>query len=136
MTTQATITGLYSLLTSDQTSGSFYDDLGGRIHEGVAPEEEALPHMVYVEIADPPINYLGGSSDIEMQVQLDIYAERRLGPNALGNIHTKVLTALEGASVTIAGHVGGQFEFTERGRYIIDGDARRVTMEALITANT
>ena len=43
MTTQATVTGLYALLTSDQSSGSFYDDLGGRIHEGVAPEEETLP---------------------------------------------------------------------------------------------
>ena len=136
MTTQATVTGLYALLTSDQSSGSFYDDLGGRIHEGVAPEEETLPHMVFTEITDPPINYLGGSSDIEMQVQLDIYSERSLGPNELGDIHTKVLTALEGASLTIAGYVGGQLEFTERGRYSIDGDARRVTMEALITANT
>lgn len=135
MSTQAVITGLYSALTADQTAGSFYDDIGGRIYEGMAPEEGPLPHMVFVEVSDPPINYLGGTSDIEMQVQIDLYGEKSLGAKALGDIHAKVLTALEGASVTIAGHVGGQFEFTERGRRSIDGDAHRVTMEAIITAN-
>lgn len=136
MTTQATVTGLYAALTANQASGTFYADLGGRIYESLAPEGSALPLMVFTEITDPPINYLGGSSDIEATVQIDLYGERRLGAKALGDIHTKVLTAMEGASITIAGHVGGQLEFTDRGRRSIDGDAHRVTMEAIITANT
>ena len=135
MTTQATITGLYSALIADQSVGSFYDDLGGRIYEAVAPEDGALPHMVFVQVADPPINYLGGTSDIEMKIQIDLYSERRLGAKALGDIHTKVLSALEGSAITIAGFVAGQIEFTERGRRSIDGDAHRVLMEATITAN-
>lgn len=136
MTTQATITGLYAALTADQGAGTFYEDLGGRIYEGAAPEEAALPLMVYQEITDPATNYLGGDTGIEMQVQIDLYGKRELGAKALGDIHTKVLSALEGASITIAGYVGGQLEFTERGRRSIDGDAHRVTSEAIITANT
>ena len=136
MTTQATITGLYGALAADQSAGSFYTDLGGRIYEGVAPEEGPLPHMVFVHITDPAVNYLGGSTGIEAQVQIDLYGERRLGAKALGDIQAKVLTAMEGTEITIAGHVGGQLEFTERGRRSIDGDAHRVTMEGIITANT
>lgn len=135
MSTQAAITGIYSLLTADQTAGSFYDDIGGRIYEAQGPEEPDFPMMVFTEVSDPPINYLGGTSDIEMQVQLDLYGERLLGAKVLGDIHAKVLTALEGADITIAGYVGGQFEFTQRGRRSIDGDAHRVTMEAIVTAN-
>src|SRR6056297_2106605 len=104
MTTQAIATGFGAFLISDQSAGSFYDDLGGRIYEAVAAEEADMPLMVYTIITDPPINYLGGNTDIEAQIQIDLYGEWRLGAKALGDIHSKVITALEGADITIAGH--------------------------------
>jgi hypothetical protein len=131
---QALATGVYSLLTASQGAGTFYADLSGRIYEGVAPEEAALPLLTYMIVTDPPYETFG-SDDIDARIEMDLYGERRLGAKVLGDIAAKVVTALQGASVTISGHAGGVLMFTERGRRTIDGDAHRITMEAIVQAN-
>lgn len=131
---QALTEGVYGALTADQSAGTFYDDLSGRIYELAAPEDAALPHAVFNLVTDPPDETFSGD-DIEATVQIDLYGERRLGAAALGDIQAKLLAELQGAAVTVAGFIGGVFMFTERGQRSIDGGAHRITLEALIQAN-
>lgn len=130
---QSLTEGIYGMLTANQGAGTFYSDLGGRIYEMVSPEEAALPLMVFNLITDPPDERFA-SDDILATIQIDLYGERRLGSEVLGDIQTKILANIDGASPTISGYTGGVFEFTERGARSIDGDAIRIRMEGTVSA--
>jgi len=118
--------GLYTLLTTDQTSGSFYDDIGGRISFLQADQDEVLPHCVVNVIDDPPFRYGGNVNDIESTVQIDLWGAIGAGYDALSDINDKLYTVLDGQAVTITGFTGTQAFNLDRGVPTTEEDAIRI----------
>lgn len=132
---EAMATGLGALLVADQTSGSLYDAVGGRIYEQIAPENGALPHLVWNIITDPPDETFNGD-DIDAEIQFDLYGEKRLGMTALGVINDKLFTALQGQSATITNYTGCSIQCLDRGERSTEERGHRITSRWRLMANT
>ena len=72
---------IYSTLTTDQASGSFYDDVGGRIWLLDGPADVSLPHCIYTPITDDSKKYFDST---EEDVEFVPAARVHFGP-AAGN---------------------------------------------------
>lgn len=132
---EAMAAGFGALLVSDQSEGSFYDDVGGRIYEMVAPEEAPLPLAVWNIITDPPDEMFGGD-DIDAEIQVDLYGEKSLGIATLGAINDKLFTLLQGQSATITGYDGVSIQCMDRGAREVEERAYRITSRWRLMANT
>lgn len=132
MSSQAIIDAFYAKLVAVQTVGSLYFALGGRIYNTIAPQNAALPLLVYNIISDSDDrNY--GSVTHQMQVQVDLYGKIELGAKALGDIESKLYALLFNASITPVGFDRGVCTFTSRMQLSQDEDAFRITDELTIT---
>jgi hypothetical protein len=118
--------GLYTLLTTDQTANSFYDDLSGRIYAMQAPQDDTLPLCVFNILDDAPFRYGGTTNDIEATVQIDLWGSIGGGYDAISDINDKLFTVLDGQAVTITGFTGGQAFNLDRGAPTTEEDAIRI----------
>lgn len=101
---QAIKTALYTKLTADQSAGSFYDDVGGRIFEMEGQDDSALPLVVYDVTSTPVEGLYNGNVVVKSQVVLTLYGHRRLGAAALGAIEDKLFTLVNQVTLAPSGY--------------------------------
>ena len=104
---QAIKTALYTKLTADQTSGSLYDLVGGRIYEMEGKDDADLPLLVYEVTTSPVQGLYNGNIIVKSQVMVTIYGHRRLGSAALGTIEGELYTTLKDAELAPTGYDRG-----------------------------
>lgn len=131
---------VFSTLTASKISGSFYDDLGGRIWLIDAPADEDLPLCIITPILDDSKKYFDATAeDVEFVFQIDIYSKQSTStPEELIAINDKLILLLDGVSVTVASWNGGQFKSDEastRGTIIRDGDGWVINSQWILTAS-
>ena len=101
---QAIKSALYTKLTADQTAGSLYEAVGGRIYELEGQDDVPLPILTY-EVSSTPVQGLyNGTIMIKAQVILTLYGHRRLGAASLGSVEDKLFTLLNGGSLAPSGY--------------------------------
>ena len=101
---QAIKTALYTKLTTDQSAGSLYDDVGGRIYELEGQDDASLPLLTY-EVSSTPVEGLyNGTIMLKAQVIVTLYGHRRLGSAALGSIEDKLFTLLNSGTLAPTGY--------------------------------
>lgn len=126
---------IYTKLTAVQTSGTFYEAVGGRIWLEQAKQDEAFPFAVYSTSADVPYKYFTAPDDVELLFQMDLYADASTStPEALIAINDKLLTLLDRAAITMTGHVEAKVRVMDRGIVTREEDAHRVTSQWRLTA--
>lgn len=132
MSSQAIVDALRTKLEADQSAGSFYTAVGGRIYNTIAPQNEQLPLAIVNIIADSDDrNY--GSVTHNMQVQIDLYGKIAEGQAALGAIESLLYGLLFNATITPVGFDRGKCVFNSRMQLSQDEDAYRITDEITIT---
>ena len=85
--------GIITKLTTDQSPGSFYDDLGGRVFGIQADQDPTFPYCVVTVIDDAP-SYFFESDDIQASIQIDLYGSFDDGYKKLSNINDKLFIVL------------------------------------------
>lgn len=101
---QAIKSALYTKLTADQSAGSLYEAVGGRIYELEGQDDVPLPILTY-EVTSTPIQALyNGTIMLKAQVILTLYGHRRLGAASLGAVEDKLFTLLNGGSLAPSGY--------------------------------
>tara|TARA_R100000655_G_C2992688_1_gene193333 strand:+ start:2439 stop:2852 length:414 start_codon:yes stop_codon:yes gene_type:complete len=101
---QAVKTALYTKLTTDQSAGSLYTAVGGRIFELQGSDDEALPLLTYEVTSTPVAGLYNGTVIEKSQVILTIYGHRRLGSAAIGDIEAKLFTLLNQTTLAPTGY--------------------------------
>lgn len=130
MSEQAVIAGLYTALTTDQTGGSFYDDLGGRIYELEAPVNAANPCAVINAVASGIRDAFDGTIIRETSVQIDLYTSFTNGVDTLGATAEKLFDLLHTQDLTVSGSDRGFTVCTNEGtRTVEEPDTIRITTE-------
>ena len=125
---QAIKSSLYTKLTADQSGGSLYDDLSGRIFELEGKDDEALPLMTYEVVSSPVAGLFDGEIIVKSQVVFTIFGHRRLGAAAIGSIEEKLFTLLKDAELAPSGY--------DRGVVVpLDRD-RRTVFEEIIASES
>lgn len=132
MSVGAFMDALYTKLTADQTAGSLYDALGGRIYNGFAIEEASTPYLCFSAVTGVPERHMGGPVSLDVTVQFDLFGNIELGSKALHDIEVKLYALLEGVSIAPTGFDRGVCTFTTRGAAIVDDDCWRVMDEIQI----
>lgn len=135
MSVNALAAGWAALLTTDQTSGSFHEAVGGRIYESIVPEEaNTLPVCRWQVLNDIP-RYTLSDDHIDAEVQVDLWAEADAGSAALAGIADKLITLCQQASPTISGFSGVNVIATDRGAVTLDDGELRHTSRWRVQAN-
>ncbi len=127
---------IYDALAADQSAGTLYDDLGGRLFHLVAPSETDLPLMTWQFVGEVPVDYFSASDDHQdVSVQFDIYTNRVDGPNAHDAIRAKAHTLLHRVTLTATGFGLVDSWIDDRGGSpISEDDALRTTMTGTLLA--
>lgn len=112
---ESILAGLHAKLVASTGAGTFYEAVGGRIYRTVAPPDTTLPLALITVVDDTPDRYFGGVCDTEMQVNIALIGVRDHSETTLNAIAAKLFTLLDGAALTITGHVGGQAWVENRG---------------------
>ena len=134
---QDIINGLRTKLIADQTSGSLHDKLGGAIFHLRAPQNEALPLMVYSIVSGDPNLWFGGPVTQVVLVDFDIYVSTQVGLSAttgVGTIEESLYDLLEEFELTVSGHDRGVVTFVTRNAQFVEEDAIRITDRVQIMA--
>ena len=79
---QDILDGLYTKLTADQGSGTLYEKLGGAIFDTQAPQDEALPLMVFSIVSAEPRQWFNIPVSQVVLVDFDIYTTKLVDPGA------------------------------------------------------
>ena len=91
---QTIANALNAKLRSDQSSGSFYDDLGGRIYESEAQHDDSLPLCVWQVITNEALHLLANSDDLKLRLQISVLTKRVDGSHTCRNAHDKLVSLL------------------------------------------
>jgi len=119
---QAIKSALYTKLTADQSAGTLYAAVGGRIYEEEGPDDAALPLMVYGVTSSPTSGLFDGEFFVVSTVMFTIYGHRRLGAAALGDIEAKLFTLLDSVALAPTGYDRGVVVCQDRDRRSILGE--------------
>ena len=103
---QAIVAALYTKLTADQSGGSFYDDLGGRIFTGMGPQDADLPLAVIGVDANAVESTYSKRIETTAFV-MTIYGAIAAGATAVSDIEAKGFSLLHGAEITPTGYDRG-----------------------------
>ncbi len=126
---------IFGKLTADQTPGSFFDDLGGRINLHEGPQDEVLPRANFTVVTDIRQRFFDGN-DILATFQLDIYNDAEASTQeALLAIHEKALTLLDAQAITMANHSNAQVFVDDKGTLVKEEDAWRITSQWRVMAS-
>jgi len=127
-------TAIYQTLTADQTSGSLYDDVSGRIWEGQAPTDTGgdtnalLPFLFYRIVSDVvPPSFT--RADFHALVQFDLYSKRNEGAATATSTNDKLFALLHKKQMTMTGHTGVEGHAEDRGALTFEDDAIRIRSE-------
>lgn len=107
-TQQAIIDAIATKLLSVQTPGSAYAAVSGRIYDTEAPENIALPLIIFTIVADPVIPYFTIDS-IQVEFQVDVYGPivgTTSGPKATRTIGDTIYALLQRSTLNITGYTG------------------------------
>lgn len=129
---QAIIDALFTKLTTDQTSGSLYDSVTGRIYDGTVPDNAGNPSLVYNLIDDPPQLVFGARDTIRIRIQFDVYVPRESGTKAARQINDKLYSLLHRSSLTVTGYTGNNVLCQQRGAVEVEDDFYRIRSEYLV----
>tara|TARA_R110000824_G_scaffold168136_4_gene345163 strand:+ start:2881 stop:3291 length:411 start_codon:yes stop_codon:yes gene_type:complete len=104
---QAIKTAIYVKLTTDQSGGSLYDLVGGRIFELQGNDDADLPLLTYEVQSTPVSGLFDGEVYIKSQVLFTIFGHRRLGAEAIGTIEDKLYDLMKDAALAPTGYDRG-----------------------------
>jgi len=123
--------GLYTLLTADQTAGSFYDDLTGRIYPTQAVVGEDLPLCTFGFSSDSPDKYFTGN-DVDATLQVSIWMDSEIhSPEDIVAVNDKLVAILEDATPTFTAHSCGQIRSIDTG--VLDRQEQAWVIQTLWT---
>lgn len=134
---QDILNGLYTKLTADTSSGSLYDKLGGAIFDTQAPQNEALPLMVFSIVSGDPNEWFGAPVTQVVLLDFDIYTTKLVDPavsTGAGVIEEALYDLLRGFELTVSGHDRGVVTFVTRSARFVEEDAVRITDRVQIMA--
>lgn len=135
---QAILDALHAKLVADQSAGTFYDDVGGRIYQGQGPNNVALPYCEFDSVGVEPEVFMdqGGTGPRTQtaDVQIDLYGNTDDGPKALGDVEQKLYDLLEKASISPTGSDRGVVRCSIRMLRVVEEDAYRITDQFTIQA--
>ena len=133
---QAVRNAIATKLVADTSSGSLYDKVGGRIYDMQAPQDTALPLLVFEVIGNQPARWMGAKGQ-ELLVRFTIYGDKGTGMSATtgaGTIEQSLFNLMDEFALTVSGHDRGLLLFTNRGIATVQEDAIAITSEARVTA--
>ena len=134
---QDILDSLYAKLTDDQTSGSLHDKLGGRIYDTQAPQNAALPLMVFSLVSGDPNEWFNSIVTQFVLVDFDIFTTKLVDPGTAtgaGVIEEKLYDLLRSFALTVSGHARGVCIFQTRSARFVEEDAIRITDRIQIIA--
>ena len=99
---QAVANALSAKMRADQSEGSFYDDLGGRIYEGEAQQSDILPICVWTFTSVVPEQIFANADTLNVLMQADVWNSRIKGAQGCRNIHDKLVDLLDRADDVVA----------------------------------
>jgi hypothetical protein len=126
---QAIKTALYVKLTTDQSAGSLYTAVGGRIYELQGKDDDPLPLLTYEVTSSPVAGLYNGTVIEKSQVIITIYGHRRLGAQAVGDIEAKLFTLLNQSALAPVGYDSNSVAIC------LDRD-RRTVFDEIITSES
>lgn len=115
-----------TLLTTNQGAGTFYAAVGGRIHNGEAPADSPMPHAVWLVVSDVPDSVFGERDDLEAEIQVELWGEKRLGKYVLSQANDLLFNLAQYADLTITGFTGGHARCIDRGAAEVMEEAYRI----------
>lgn len=135
MSAKLVIDALATKLAASQVAGTFYHALGGRIYQGMAPNNTDKPHCVYQINQNQVIRHFGNVVTQDMTVQFDIYDNRTSGyaANAIA-AEALLYSLLDGFALTITGYDRGLCTWNSRGVPQVEEDCWRITNELRVEA--
>jgi len=127
---------IYTQLVADQSAGTFYAAVSGRIYLGRGSDDAALPLCVYSVISDVQEHYFGNDDDSELSIQFDIYEDVRLGAAVIQGHADKLTTALANKALTpSATYAKIHVRMMDRGTLTIEEDAYRISSDWQVLAS-
>lgn len=131
---QSMLDGVWDKLTAVQTAGTFYDDVGGRIYQDEAPDEEPLPAAVILLTTDFVDRYFDGE-DIDAEFDIAVYGSKTDGMRSLAGTVKTLIELLDNATdVSITGFDSVEVQCTERGVRLWDDGRPQIVTSWTITA--
>jgi len=109
-------TAIYTKLTTDQSEGSLWDLVGGRIYEMEGKDDADLPLLVYEVTSSPVQGLYNGTIIVKAQVVFTIYGHRRLGSASIGTIEEKLYDLLKDVELAPSGYDRGVVVALDRDR--------------------
>lgn len=128
--------GVYNRLTGDATLNGL---VGGRIRLVEAPQDMALPMLLFSPTDASPDRYFGtggdDQEDVNLTFQIDVYvdAEASTG-DAAATIHDRVIAIMDCLTITVAGYVNVCVKANDYGNLAKEDDAYRITSRWTLSA--
>jgi hypothetical protein len=125
---QAIKTALYVKLTADQTAGSLYDSVGGRIYEAEGASETTLPLLVYEVTSTDTAQTMGNDEIVDAIVTITIWGHKSKGLAELGAIEGKLYSLLKSSDISPTGY--------DRGRVIASSRDVRLVVDDVVSSQS
>lgn len=119
---EAIMAGLVTKLTTDQTAGSLYEAVSGRVYRTEAPPDATEPLLVVSMIDDPVDNHFSGT-DVIGDVAMTVWGDKGVSETTVRAIVKKLL-AYDGTTFVPTGFGDAQLECVNRG--IVQMEDQRV----------
>jgi hypothetical protein len=126
---QKLVNAIYTKLTADQTAGSLYDDVDGRIYYGLAPDDSALPLILIDLVYERVENSMGGDRVDRASFQIDIFGDIKSGVVSVGNMEIKLFDLIDSVTITATGYDKVSIECKTRNQRTIGDEAHRIMCE-------
>lgn len=131
---ESIVEALYAKLINDQSAGTFYAALSGRIYMLEAPQNATLPLCVITPIASTVDPYFDNKHSREALVQISLWGHHNDGLSALLDINTKLYALLQGSTFTPSGYDRALASCQDDGIESSEEDGIQVISEWLIEA--
>lgn len=125
---KAVVDAIKTRLYLDQTAGSVYDAVSGRIYHLQSPENGTLPLIVFGVASSSPSPNFDGSTTETLRVEFTVYSQAfESGAAAALGIDDKLLACLEGQILAPTGYDRLTVRCEQRGAASMVEDAVSVT---------
>lgn len=114
-------------LVADQSAGTFYDDLSGRVYLSQGPQDTDLPICIVSLVSNmPELTFANDGGEMRSsEFQVDLYGHKDSGAKAVGDINTKLFDLMHDATLTVAGFTNVGVRCLDRGSPSVEEDAIR-----------
>ena len=110
-------------------------NVGNRVYHLEAPDDAAFPHVVHAIVVDDVVRHFVDDSDVDMNVQIDLYGGDDAGMAALQAVNTALFAGVNRKTLTVAGYNDAEIFCTLRGEEIEEDDVLRIRTEWRILAS-